>query len=103
MSGLFAYETAFSRNLGWVTQAEQMALRGKRIAIAGMGGVGGGHLLALARPVAAHQRQRTGQARSGGQKADRIGKPAREQQHRGGAQRKTGDAAGGRGEPLHAV
>ena len=49
MSGLFAYETAFSRNLGWVTQAEQMALRGKRIAIAGMGGVGGGHLLALAR------------------------------------------------------
>ena len=39
MSGLFAYETAFSRNLGWVTQAEQMALRGKRIAIAGMGAV----------------------------------------------------------------
>lgn len=49
MSGLFAYEAAFSRNLGWVTQAEQTALRGKRIAIAGMGGVGGGHLLTLAR------------------------------------------------------
>ncbi len=49
MSGLFAYEAAFSRNLGWVTQAEQAALRGKRIAIAGMGGVGGGHLLTLAR------------------------------------------------------
>lgn len=49
MSGSFDYEAAFSRNLGWVTQTEQWALRGKRIAIAGMGGVGGGHLLTLAR------------------------------------------------------
>jgi molybdopterin/thiamine biosynthesis adenylyltransferase len=40
---------AFSRNLGWVTAAEQQALRGKRAAIAGLGGVGGGHLLTLAR------------------------------------------------------
>lgn len=45
----FDYQAAFSRNLGWVTEAEQNALRGKRIAIAGMGGVGGVHLLTLAR------------------------------------------------------
>lgn len=45
----FDYETAFSRNIGWVTEAEQTSLRNKRIAIAGMGGVGGGHLLTLAR------------------------------------------------------
>ncbi len=49
MKGLFDYAGAFSRNIGWVTEAEQQALRGKRIAIAGMGGVGGGHLLTLAR------------------------------------------------------
>ena len=45
----FNYDEAFSRNIGWVTRAEQAALRGKRIAIAGMGGVGGVHLLTLAR------------------------------------------------------
>lgn len=45
----FDYDAAFSRNIGWVTQAEQQQLRGKRIAIAGMGGVGGGHLLTLTR------------------------------------------------------
>ena len=45
----FAYDAAFSRNIGWVTEAEQATLRRKRIAIAGMGGVGGGHLLTLAR------------------------------------------------------
>ena len=45
----FVYDEAFSRNLGWVTVAEQAALRGKRVAIAGMGGVGGVHLLTLAR------------------------------------------------------
>jgi molybdopterin/thiamine biosynthesis adenylyltransferase len=49
MSAAFDYDEAFSRNIGWVTMAEQAALRGKRIAIAGMGGVGGGHLLTLAR------------------------------------------------------
>ncbi|MCK6394315.1 ThiF family adenylyltransferase [Zoogloea sp.] len=47
--GLFRYDEAFARNLGWVTEAEQAALRGKRIAIAGVGGVGGVHLLSLAR------------------------------------------------------
>ena len=45
----FVYDEAFSRNIGWVTVAEQAALRGKRVAIAGMGGVGGVHLLTLAR------------------------------------------------------
>ncbi|MEP6997673.1 MAG: ThiF family adenylyltransferase, partial [Betaproteobacteria bacterium] len=46
---MFSYEQAFSRNIGWVTAAEQEILRGKRVAIAGLGGVGGSHLLALAR------------------------------------------------------
>ena len=45
----FAYAEAFDRNVGWLTEAEQAALRGKRVAIAGCGGVGGAHLLALAR------------------------------------------------------
>jgi len=45
----FSYERAFSRNIGWLTPEEQAALRTKRIAIAGMGGVGGVHLLTLAR------------------------------------------------------
>lgn len=45
----FDYPQAFSRNIGWVTDAEQAALRGKRVAIAGLGGVGGVHLLTLAR------------------------------------------------------
>lgn len=46
---LFSYDEAFSRNLGWVTQAEQQRLKSKRIAIAGLGGVGGSHLLTLVR------------------------------------------------------
>lgn len=46
---LFDYATAFSRNIGWITESQQQALRGKRVAIAGMGGVGGFHLLTLAR------------------------------------------------------
>ena len=45
----FDYDDAFSRNIGWVTESEQAILRRKRIAIAGMGGVGGFHLLTLAR------------------------------------------------------
>lgn len=45
----FVYEKAFSRNIGWVTQDEQARLRAARIAIAGLGGVGGAHLLTLAR------------------------------------------------------
>jgi len=45
----FSYDQAFSRNIGWVTQSEQDALRGKRVAIAGAGGVGFIHLVTLAR------------------------------------------------------
>jgi molybdopterin/thiamine biosynthesis adenylyltransferase len=45
----FPYERAFARNIGWVTEQEQSTLRGKRVAIAGGGGVGGVHLLTLAR------------------------------------------------------
>lgn len=45
----FGYDAAFSRNIGWVTPEEQQQLRGKRVAIAGGGGVGGVHLLTLAR------------------------------------------------------
>ncbi len=46
---VFDYATAFSRNIGWITETEQAWLRGKRLAIAGLGGVGGVHLLTLAR------------------------------------------------------
>ena len=49
MAETFDYQTAFSRNLGWVTEAEQHLLSARRIAIAGLGGVGGSHLLSLAR------------------------------------------------------
>jgi len=45
----FDYHTAFSRNIGWVTPEEQDLLRTKRVAIAGLGGVGGSHLLTLTR------------------------------------------------------
>ncbi len=45
----FSYDNAFSRNIGWLTRQEQHVLSGKRVAIAGMGGVGGIHLLTLAR------------------------------------------------------
>ena len=49
MNANFNYEEAFSRNIGWLTEDEQQLLRGKRIAIAGLGGVGGSHLLTLSR------------------------------------------------------
>lgn len=49
MATEFNYEKAFSRNIGWVTESEQQTLRRKRIAIAGLGGVGGAHLLTLTR------------------------------------------------------
>lgn len=45
----FDYDSAFSRNIGWVTQTEQVKLKQSRVAIAGLGGVGGAHLLTLAR------------------------------------------------------
>jgi len=46
---MFSYREAFDRNLGWITESEQEVLRGKRVAIAGLGGVGGAHLLTLSR------------------------------------------------------
>ncbi|MGP9801198.1 ThiF family adenylyltransferase [Rheinheimera sp. NSM] len=46
---MFDYNTAFSRNIGWVTLAEQQKLRNFTVAIAGAGGVGGAHALTLAR------------------------------------------------------
>jgi molybdopterin/thiamine biosynthesis adenylyltransferase len=49
MAGFFVFEDAFARNIGWLTEREQQLLRGSRVAIAGMGGVGGAHLLALTR------------------------------------------------------
>jgi len=49
MTDIFDYDVAYSRNIGWVTEAEQLILQGKRIAIAGLGGVGGEHLLTLVR------------------------------------------------------
>ncbi|QQR64564.1 ThiF family adenylyltransferase [Candidatus Kaiserbacteria bacterium] len=45
----FNYYEAFSRNIGLLTQKEQEVLRKKTIAIAGMGGVGGVHLISLVR------------------------------------------------------
>ena len=49
MRTAFDYDQAFSRNIGWVTREEQQTLRRKTVAIAGMGGVGGSHLLTLTR------------------------------------------------------
>lgn len=49
MTNEFNYQDAFSRNIGWVTQEEQYALKAKRAAIGGLGGVGGSHLIVLAR------------------------------------------------------
>ncbi len=46
---MFDYASAFSRNIGWLRPEEQQCLREKRVAIAGMGGVGGAHLLTLTR------------------------------------------------------
>ena len=45
----FDYDGAFSRNIGWVTVSEQAKLETSCIAIAGLGGVGGAHLLTLTR------------------------------------------------------
>ncbi len=48
-TGQFDYTAAYARNIGWVTSSEQSILRSKRVAIAGLGGVGGSHLLTLTR------------------------------------------------------
>ena len=48
-SSQFSYDVAFSRNIGWVTDEEQLKLKNCRVAVGGLGGVGGSHLLTLAR------------------------------------------------------
>ncbi|WP_189406355.1 ThiF family adenylyltransferase [Alteromonas halophila] len=45
----FNYKEAFSRNIGWVTEAEQERLRNVKVACGGLGGVGGDHMTVLAR------------------------------------------------------
>ncbi len=45
----WSYDKAFSRNLGLISLDEQQRLRNARVAVAGMGGVGGVHLITLAR------------------------------------------------------
>ncbi|MHB1038348.1 MAG: ThiF family adenylyltransferase [Pirellulales bacterium] len=45
----WSYEEAFCRNLGLISAGEQERLRRSRVAIIGMGGVGGIHLMTLAR------------------------------------------------------
>jgi molybdopterin/thiamine biosynthesis adenylyltransferase len=47
--GSFDYTEAFSRNLGLISAEEQRVLRGTRVALAGLGGVGGAHATTLAR------------------------------------------------------
>tara|TARA_R110001583_G_scaffold188249_1_gene350279 strand:+ start:1995 stop:2843 length:849 start_codon:yes stop_codon:yes gene_type:complete len=46
---MYDYRLATSRNIGWITEAEQEQLKHKRVAIAGLGGVGGAHAITLAR------------------------------------------------------
>jgi tRNA A37 threonylcarbamoyladenosine dehydratase len=48
-AGTFSYDVAFSRHLGLIGPEEQARLRRARVAIVGMGGVGGIHLITLAR------------------------------------------------------
>lgn len=45
----WSYDEAFSRNLGLISPVEQQRLKDSRVAIPGMGGVGGLHLMTLAR------------------------------------------------------
>jgi hypothetical protein len=45
----WSYDLAFSRNRGLISLSEQEVLRRSRVAIAGLGGVGGVHLVTLAR------------------------------------------------------
>lgn len=47
--GRWSYAEAFCRNRGLLTEADQERLRNSRVAVAGMGGVGGVHLVTLAR------------------------------------------------------
>lgn len=46
---MFNYKNAFSRNIGWINKEEQEKISKAKIAIAGMGGVGGQYLVSLSR------------------------------------------------------
>src|SRR5437016_2111135 len=48
-SSSWSYQEAFARHRGLLSAAEQERLRHSRVAIAGLGGVGGVHLTTLAR------------------------------------------------------
>ncbi|MCB0364638.1 MAG: ThiF family adenylyltransferase [Bdellovibrionaceae bacterium] len=50
----FDYNVAFSRNFGWLGKAEMDQLRHKKVAIAGLGGVGGQYCEVLARLGVGH-------------------------------------------------
>ena len=54
----WTYEAAFCRNLGLIDEADQQRLRKSRVAIAGMGGVGGVHLITLLWVYRHHERYR---------------------------------------------
>jgi molybdopterin/thiamine biosynthesis adenylyltransferase len=45
----YQYDKAVSRNIGWVTHDEQQKLKQAKVAIGGLGGVGGDHAIVLAR------------------------------------------------------
>ena len=45
----FDYDTAFERNIGILSKADQQRLRSSRVAIAGLGGTGSAQVHALAR------------------------------------------------------
>ena len=46
---MFDRNQAFARNIGWLSEGELATLASARVAIAGLGGVGGSHLLTLCR------------------------------------------------------
>jgi molybdopterin/thiamine biosynthesis adenylyltransferase len=49
MPQIFNYERAFHRNVGFVTREELQTLRRKRVAVGGLGGCGGAHVITLTR------------------------------------------------------
>lgn len=48
-NNFFDYQTAFKRNIGWLTPSEVNLIKDCRIAVAGLGGAGGIHLMTLSR------------------------------------------------------
>jgi len=46
---MFNFNEAFSRNIGWITGEEQQKLKNSKVAIGGLGGVGGDHAIVCAR------------------------------------------------------